>query len=271
MSSEQPERLVEADAVDGVPVLGGDSVLDSEEVGGHEVDRPAALLDGAVPHAERGGPVVSATMCASVRRARLASRRGRSSRRWRTPSGRPVSGPCSGCSADNLQGPQAPSARRKRRPFRSGAFLPLGLGRSGGLRHSSISRSPNASTQWATAVRRTAPGLFTAGGKPGSHKPRSHCSPRKTPAGRVSSANVMAFRTSKLQVIARYARLAGVPQVPTDLVVDRRQGGTSVRQPSNLLSSPFRPLPKRVTSQHKYTADNGAEKCTKSLHGTSMS
>ena len=36
---EQPEGLVEADVVDGVPVLGGETVLDAEEVRRGEVDR----------------------------------------------------------------------------------------------------------------------------------------------------------------------------------------------------------------------------------------
>src|SRR5882757_7456586 len=49
--SEQPERLVDADPIDGLPVLGDKSVLESEEVERREVHGSAALRDGAVPHA----------------------------------------------------------------------------------------------------------------------------------------------------------------------------------------------------------------------------
>src|SRR5258707_10473899 len=55
---EQPEGLVDPDQVDCLPVLGNESVVDAEEVERRKVRWPAALGDGAVPHASGGEPIV---------------------------------------------------------------------------------------------------------------------------------------------------------------------------------------------------------------------
>src|SRR5258706_7773072 len=55
---EQPEGLIGADPVDGLPVFGDEAVLDAEEVGRHEVGGFAVLGDRAVPDASRGDAVV---------------------------------------------------------------------------------------------------------------------------------------------------------------------------------------------------------------------
>jgi hypothetical protein len=55
---EQAERLVQPYVVDGVPVFGGDTVLDAKEVGRGEVDGLAASGDGAVPDADRCDAII---------------------------------------------------------------------------------------------------------------------------------------------------------------------------------------------------------------------
>src|SRR5882757_9431850 len=55
---EQPEGLIRADPVDGLPVLGDESVLDAEEVGRHEVRSSPGLGDGPVPDTSRGDSVI---------------------------------------------------------------------------------------------------------------------------------------------------------------------------------------------------------------------
>src|SRR5271163_4865007 len=55
---QQAERLIEPDVVNGVPVFGGHTVFDPQEIGRGEVDLVSAGGHRAVPHAERGDPVV---------------------------------------------------------------------------------------------------------------------------------------------------------------------------------------------------------------------
>src|SRR5579859_1807473 len=55
---EQSEGLIDPDPVNRLPVLGDESLLDAEEVERGEVRWPAALGDGAVPHASGGEAVV---------------------------------------------------------------------------------------------------------------------------------------------------------------------------------------------------------------------
>jgi hypothetical protein len=61
---EQPKGLVGPDPVDGLPVLGNESVLDAEEVKSREVRRLAAPGERAIPHASKSARTSSSVRCA---------------------------------------------------------------------------------------------------------------------------------------------------------------------------------------------------------------